>query len=65
MPRYGNGVWTAWVEKGKDGATGTPGTPGADGLTPYVHFGLRQLGRRPYGLQHHRLGRQALHRAVR
>ena len=26
---------------------------------------LRQLGRRPYGLQHHRERRQALHRAVR
>lgn len=38
MRAYGNGVWTAWVEKGKDGANGTPGTPGEDGLTPYVHF---------------------------
>lgn len=38
MRAYGNGAWTAWVEKGKDGTNGTPGTPGEDGLTPYVHF---------------------------
>lgn len=38
MRAYGNGVWTAWVEKGKDGTNGTPGQPGEDGRTPYVHF---------------------------
>lgn len=38
MRAYGNGAWTAWIEKGKDGTNGTPGTPGEDGRTPYVHF---------------------------